>query len=790
MQIPLSIQTHARRMAGAIFLPLGLLLAVGTPSDAQLRLTPGLSTVRFLEVTGATTPHPFAASALQMTTRLANPLGPSNADFVGLSNEYYDVFYSNEAGVFDPDGDYVTIECQFPASGGLNIDEVYLDFDDGSEVCACGVTNAVYLGSGQIAGSAAKAAGCTPGTWSTMGSTSGTEERLGLTLDFCQSICHVAPGQCCAGRPAFEDPLYTFTGQVAVGTASRMGTDEPVLTVYDFGPSTFPAAVGTNLAPIGRYSDPRWTGAELGSIFGVTFDGAGDIFTTATTCYSVDLVAGGGSGAVYKVDRVTGNVTTFATLPNSGPGLGNLAYDCENDQFFVTNHENGWIHRLSSTGALLSAFDFGAPDDGSDGFAPLGERVWGVTVHEGRVWFGVWKEDFGRQDMIEDNEVWSVALDANGEFVGVERHEATILPTAAPIYTNPISDLRFSPTGSMLLAQRGMETDTWPRPHDADALEYVCVDGEWVPSTNKFLLGVSGRNCSGGLDFDYGPGNRGWWSADQMNVSGDQIYGFQGVPATGGMMANSYLLDYDGAITSWADKTQIGDIAISCTPCGLVYDVKTACTGIGSKVKLTFTFENIEPYSLLLLSLQDLPSGVTANPAGFLLGGLAPYDSVTLTTTLSGVTAGQTLCFDLSTADPLHAGCEFEVCITLPSCPPWIDVTDLAFGGPGFTDFDVIGDPVGTGGNVDFYVSLAPPNTNAWIVAGFLNFPFPVLGGTLVPIDAVAVVPGVTNAEGEFTLGLNIAGTLPVTLYAQALVLDPSLPQLVGFSNALQIQIY
>jgi len=61
---------------------------------------------------------------------------------------------------------------------------VMLNFSNSPSVCACVVASAVYLGTNQIAGSAANAADCLANTLSTMGNTSGTTQRLRITLDF------------------------------------------------------------------------------------------------------------------------------------------------------------------------------------------------------------------------------------------------------------------------------------------------------------------------------------------------------------------------------------------------------------------------------------------------------------------------------------------------------------------------------------------------------------------------------------------------------------------------------
>ncbi len=78
----------------------------------------------------------FGANSPEMTTRLADPLSNANRDFEGLSNELYDVFYSNAEGTFNMDGEYITIDGIYtgPSSSGLNIGEVELFFSSSSIV--------------------------------------------------------------------------------------------------------------------------------------------------------------------------------------------------------------------------------------------------------------------------------------------------------------------------------------------------------------------------------------------------------------------------------------------------------------------------------------------------------------------------------------------------------------------------------------------------------------------------------------------------------------------------------
>ena len=104
-------------------LALCLLLLPAWAQAGPVRDLPGLVSVSFWERTGGTAPteFSFALDSTELTTRLADPLGPGNFDMSGASTEYYDVFYSNADGTFSLDGEYLTIEGVFeqglPAGG-------------------------------------------------------------------------------------------------------------------------------------------------------------------------------------------------------------------------------------------------------------------------------------------------------------------------------------------------------------------------------------------------------------------------------------------------------------------------------------------------------------------------------------------------------------------------------------------------------------------------------------------------------------------------------------------------
>src|SRR4029079_2455733 len=101
---------------------------------------------------------------------------------------------------------------------------------------------------------------------------------------------------------------------------------------------------------------------------------------------------------------------------------------------------------------------YSAANSTPNGYAPLGERLFGIGYNpaQNRVYFGRWSSD---NKPGPANSVWSVALDANGDFLGTEQLEVT-LPLSTSGRTMPVASISFDPAnpGKMLLAERGMDS--------------------------------------------------------------------------------------------------------------------------------------------------------------------------------------------------------------------------------------------------------------------------------------------------------------------------------------------
>jgi hypothetical protein len=153
-----------------------------------------------------------------------------------------------------------------------------------------------------------------------------------------------------------------------------------------------PAMYGINgpTAPLWNppmYHETSWNAEYLGLVFGTEIDADGDIYLTAGGLYpggsffrQYGTLGGGATslaaaGTVYKIDRITGVPSIFTVLPQqstnmgagfiTGPGLGNIGYDRDFDQFFVTNLEDGKIYRVAAAGGppVGTAYDPLAPDN-------------------------------------------------------------------------------------------------------------------------------------------------------------------------------------------------------------------------------------------------------------------------------------------------------------------------------------------------------------------------------------------------------------------------------------------
>ena len=177
-------------MTRNVLLTLSAIIAALVPLnravDAAIMTLPGLTNVRIWEVSGGPIQNNLAPAGPELTAQLG-VLSPTSRDFDGVGSENYDVYYSDANGLFNVNGNFITVDAVYPnpqAGGGHNIAAVDLMF--GSSVLrADTLTNAVGMGTNYIPFSEFLAVDPdtpTPTTFTTMGNTAGVPGRLSITV--------------------------------------------------------------------------------------------------------------------------------------------------------------------------------------------------------------------------------------------------------------------------------------------------------------------------------------------------------------------------------------------------------------------------------------------------------------------------------------------------------------------------------------------------------------------------------------------------------------------------------
>lgn len=426
--------------------------------------------------------------------------------------------------------------------------------------------------------------GLTMGTTVGPDSSTGSESSGGTKFDIGGANSDIGgtqggPGSCrpseiygaAGGFPAFVDPAYAPFLDKAVAIVTHNNWDGPPnnfsMTIVDISGAPPPPNLNY-LAPL--YHHPTWTLDNLGKIFGLTLDSDGNLYVAPTTAYG----ANSSPATIKRIDAVTSEITSFATLPNNGPAMGNLNYDCVSETIYVSNFEDGRIYQIDMKGAIVSTYHHEtgdvtlgpAADPGEpDGlFAPLGSRPWAVQSNAGRLYYSVWVEHQQATDPNRDNEVWSVGyVDKSGTPDPTTAKLEFSLPTVGNGQSTPVSDISFAQTGWMLVAQRTMGGDNQTGAHQSTTFEYDYQNGVWVPQGTTYIVGeLLPYSAAGGVDHDFDPNGYVWMTGDALDFyTPSVVYGLQGTPYGGGGVETSTIIDLDQEITQ-QDKTVYGDVEL------------------------------------------------------------------------------------------------------------------------------------------------------------------------------------------------------------------------------------
>lgn len=339
---------------------------------------------------------------------------------------------------------------------------------------------------------------------------------------------------------------------------------------------------------------------------------------------------GGGPGSIWRVDGLTGDVSLFANVlldgdENPGPALGNLAFDADHQSIFASDLSTGMIVRFNMDGDRLELFNHGSegriaaglgaieydpdtaleitspafdPEDPDTwGYTALKRQVWGVAVHDGRLYYAV----FG------DSQIWSVGLDAaTGAFLRDPRWELDVPKKPAKL---PVTDIVFTEKGAMVLAQRGPVTSAYDysglaEPDNARLYRYwlespddPATPSRWIAEPEEYPVGfgADNRRTEGGVDLEYGFASNGLIDmstceatllttgndlrndrdlADDLLLGGPlTIDGLQGIPAYPAKPLNtppwnSYMIQLRAGADDASVTGHTGDVAVYRRGCG------------------------------------------------------------------------------------------------------------------------------------------------------------------------------------------------------------------------------
>ena len=244
------------------------------------------------------------------------------------------------------------------------------------------------------------------------------------------------------------------------------------------------------------------------------------------------------------------------------------------ETIYVSNHEDGRIYQVDMSGDIVSTYhhatgdvSLGAandPDEPNGLFAPLGERVWAVQSHFGRLYYSVWVEHAQTVDAARDNEIWSVAyVDDDGVPDPATAQKEFDVPKNDATLSIPVSDLGFAHDGWMLIAQRTMYGDSSTSAHQSTTYDFAFIDGQWVSQGTNYVVGeLLPYSAAGGVDHDFVEAGYVWMTGDALDFyTPAVVYGLQGTPYGGGGVETSTLIDLDGEIAQ-QDKTVYGDVEL------------------------------------------------------------------------------------------------------------------------------------------------------------------------------------------------------------------------------------
>jgi len=361
-----------------------------------------------------------------------------------------------------------------------------------------------------------------------------------------------------------------------------------------------------------NYTDPNWNAAKLGNVFGITLDDnfAPNIYVSSTQIYNAGTSY---SRIVWRLDGTLGTPTKVFDFGAGTASLGNLKYARigSTENIYVSDWQTGNIIRLTGTstssGSWVNASQHTPTFPGGIALPQnLKNAVYGLAIRKSGAAYRLYYARISNSSNSNsiggygNNEIYSIALDATGNFTGTEQKEIiniTLNKSATKWGGYPaggvgcvilpvIADLAFTSDGSkMLIGQQSWQAFGQIAPHNSGVYEVkINSSGGWDDSFNYFPSGLplygldcaggagQQKSCTGGISYSnnilvkdslsFKCDTTIWFSSDYINAStGNYIYGIEGMRSGGGTALNSVKIDADDDL-NYYDKNNLGDVEV------------------------------------------------------------------------------------------------------------------------------------------------------------------------------------------------------------------------------------
>ena len=257
------------------------------------------------------------------------------------------------------------------------------------------------------------------------------------------------------------------------------------------------------------YSDPSWTGTNLGRVFGLTLDEIGNIYVANTSIYGGEL---GKNNTIFKLDKTTGSISIVFSLPDTGnsKGIGNIKiFKIGNISYMAaTNWDDGKIYILKQPLSGLTAssnwvfVDSIKPNLLTNNGVPYGIAVRPNTLGNFDVYYGVYEINSVTGHHSEINKI---RINSSGNFISGSESIVTIPILIQPtLVTNtgitvtgntpfPISDISFSSDSKRLvIGQQAVNNSQTYQAHNSRTQEFKEISVDNWSSIGKYPSGNTG----------------------------------------------------------------------------------------------------------------------------------------------------------------------------------------------------------------------------------------------------------------------------------------------------------